>query len=74
LYIYVRDAIVLYTGKMDVVVLHKKKDYVLLPKEKYDSMKSTIEVLKDRELMKQLRESGKAKSRPFDEVIRELDL
>jgi len=59
---------------MDVVVLHKNKDYVLLPKEDFESMKRTIGVLKDKDIMKQLVESRGAKGKPFREVMKELDL
>ena len=59
---------------MDVVVIHKDEDYVLLPKKKFDSVMATIEVMKDKELMKQLEKSRKAKSRPFKDLVKELHL
>ncbi len=59
---------------MDIVVLHKDKDYVLLPKEKYDSMKATIETLQDKEVMKQLKESYGAPSKSLKEVKKELSI
>jgi PHD/YefM family antitoxin component YafN of YafNO toxin-antitoxin module len=34
--------------------------YVIIPKDEYDSMKATIEVLQDEDLMRQLKESGQA--------------
>lgn len=34
--------------------------YVTISKDEYESMKATIEVLRDEELMKQLKESEKA--------------
>jgi len=33
---------------------------VIISKDEYDSMKATIEILQDEDLMKQLRESGRA--------------
>lgn len=48
--------------------------YVTISKDEYESMKRTIEVLSDKELMEQIRESRTAKSRPWKEVKKELDL
>jgi PHD/YefM family antitoxin component YafN of YafNO toxin-antitoxin module len=60
---------------MDVTVLHKNnRDYVLLPKEEYDSMKATIEALKDADAMEQLKASKGARSRPFGDVVKELGI
>ncbi|MFB6089374.1 MAG: hypothetical protein ABEK36_06350 [Candidatus Aenigmatarchaeota archaeon] len=59
---------------MDIEIIHKNEDYVLFPKKKFDSIMATIEVMKDKDLMKQIKESKKAKSRPFKDLVRELDL
>jgi len=48
--------------------------YVTIGKDEYDSMKRTINVLSDKELMKQLRESKTAKSRPWKDVKKDLGL
>ena len=48
--------------------------YVTISKDEYDSMKRTIEVLSDKELMKQIRTSKGAKSIPWKEVKKELKL
>lgn len=37
-----------------------KTTYVTIPKDEYESMKATIEVLQDEDLMKQLKESERA--------------
>ncbi len=50
--------------------------WVTIPVEEYESMQRTIQVLSEKELMLQLRESKSAKRagrvRPFEEVAREL--
>ena len=48
--------------------------YVTISKDEYDSMKTTIDVLGDRELMRQVKESKNAKSRSWKEVKKELEL
>lgn len=48
--------------------------YVTISKDEYDSMKTTIDVLSDRELMEQLKESKSAKIRLWKEVKKELNL
>ena len=50
---------------------HETK-YVTISKEEYESMKRTIDILSDKELMKQIRESKTAKSRPWKKVKKEL--
>ncbi|MEA1924417.1 MAG: hypothetical protein U9M95_00950 [Candidatus Altiarchaeota archaeon] len=60
---------------MHVEFVHKgNRDFVLLPKEEFDSLLATVEVMRDADLMEQIEESKKAKSRPFEDVLRELDL
>ncbi len=48
--------------------------FVTIGKDEYESMKRTIEVLSDKELMKQLRSSNNAKSRPWKDVKKELNI
>ena len=48
--------------------------YVTISKDEYDSMKRTLDILSDKELMEQLRESKNAKSRPWKQVKKELCL
>jgi len=48
--------------------------YVVISKDEYDSMQATIEVLSDRELMEQLRQSKNAKSIPWSKAKKELGL
>jgi len=50
----------------------KKGDYVMLPKEEFESMKATIETLQDKEVMEQLRESYRSPSKSLKEVKEEL--
>ncbi len=52
----------------------EKGDYVMLPKEEYESMKATIETLQDKEVMGQLRDSVKAPSKSLEQVRKELSL
>lgn len=52
----------------------KKGDYVMLPREEFESMKATIETLEDKEVMGQLRESVKASSKSLEQVRQELSL
>lgn len=49
-----------------------KATFITISSDEYDSMKATIEVLSDKELMEQIRESKTAKSRPFGKVTKEL--
>lgn len=51
-----------------------KATFITISSDEYESMKTTIEVLSDRELMKQLRESRNAKSKPFERVAKELGI
>ncbi|MBI4174602.1 MAG: hypothetical protein HY517_03070 [Candidatus Aenigmarchaeota archaeon] len=48
--------------------------FITISKDEYDSMKNTIEILSDREMMEQIRESKTAKSRPWKDVKRDLKL
>ncbi len=56
---------------------HKTK-WITISLDEYESMQSTIEVLSDRELMEQLRESRKAKEegrvKPIEEFAKELGI
>lgn len=55
-----------------------KATYVTISRDEYESMKATIEVLKDPELMKQIRESEKAigegKVKKWKDLMKELDI
>ncbi len=55
-----------------------KTTYVTISRDEYESMKATIEVLKDPELMKQIRESEKAigegKVKKWKDLMKELDI
>ncbi len=48
--------------------------YVTISKDEYESMKRTLDVLGDDELMGQIKESRSAKSRPWKEVRKELGI
>ena len=48
--------------------------WVTVSKDEYESMQRTIEVLKDKELMEQIKESKKAKSRPWKDIKKELEI
>ena len=48
--------------------------YVTISKDEYESMKRTLDVLGDDDLMAQIRESRSAKSRPWKQVKKELGL
>ena len=48
--------------------------FVTITKDEYESMRRTIEVLSDKELMGQIRESKDAKSRPWKDVKKDLRL
>ena len=52
--------------------------YVTITSDEYESMRSTIEVLSDPELMKQLQESKKAikegRVKKWDDLKKELDI
>ena len=48
--------------------------YVTIPMDEYESMKRTIDVLSDKELMEQIRESKTAKSKPWKSIKKELGL
>lgn len=52
---------------------HKAK-WVTISEDEYESMKRTIEVLSDKDIMTQLKESKNAKSRPWKDVKKELGL
>ncbi len=56
----------------------RQNKWITISLEEYESMQRTIEVLSDKELMEQLRESKKDKEsgkiRSFNEVARELGL
>ncbi len=56
---------------------HKTK-WIIISLDEYESMQSTIEVLSDRDLMEQLRESKKAKeegrAKPLEEFMKELGI
>jgi len=49
--------------------------YVVISKDEYDSMQRTIEILGDKELMRQVRENEKAikegRVRKFDDFVKE---
>lgn len=47
-------------------------DYVTIPREEYESMKATIETLKDENVMRQIRESEDADSKGLDELKEEM--
>jgi PHD/YefM family antitoxin component YafN of YafNO toxin-antitoxin module len=51
-------------------------EWITISKDEYESMKSTIEVLIDKDLMTQIRKgkSKSTKSRDFEEVAKELDI
>ena len=65
---------------MAVIYESKKHEtkYVTITSDEYESMKSTIEVLSDKELMKQIQESKKAvvegKVKKWDDLKKELEL
>jgi hypothetical protein len=42
--------------------------YIRIPRKEYESMKSTIATLKDREVMKQLKSSFNEESRSLEDV------
>ena len=48
--------------------------YIVISKDEYESMKRTIDVLSDKELMEQVRESKNAKSRSWKDVKKELKI
>ncbi|MBI2583292.1 MAG: hypothetical protein HYW25_01370 [Candidatus Aenigmarchaeota archaeon] len=48
--------------------------YVVISKDEYESMQRTIEILGDKELMEQIKESKTSKGRPWKEVRKELGL
>ena len=48
--------------------------YVTISKDEYESMKRTLDVLGDDELMGQINESRNAKSRPWKQVKKEFGL
>ncbi|MBI4214778.1 hypothetical protein HY546_02175 [archaeon] len=48
--------------------------YVTISKDEYESMQHTIEILGDRELMDQIKESVNAKGVPWSKVKKELGL
>ncbi len=52
--------------------------FLVISKDEYDSMRETIEILSDKELMEQIRESDSAKKagkvRNFEELAKELDI
>jgi len=48
--------------------------YVTISRDEYESMVRTIGVLSDKELMRQVRASKKAKSRSFKRVAKELGI
>mgnify|MGYP001605687121 FL=1 len=48
--------------------------YVTISKDEYESMKRTIEILSDKELMEQIRQSRSAKSIPWNKAKKELGL
>jgi PHD/YefM family antitoxin component YafN of YafNO toxin-antitoxin module len=51
-------------------------EWITISVDEYESMRRTIEVLSDRNLMEQIREAkkGHAKTRDFGEVARELGI
>ena len=51
-----------------------KATFITISSDEYESMKATIEVLSDKELMEQLRESKTAKSKPFEKAAKELGI
>jgi PHD/YefM family antitoxin component YafN of YafNO toxin-antitoxin module len=61
---------------MNKVLVHGKHvtEWVTISKDEYESLKSTIEVLTDKDLMTQIRKgkSNSTKSRDFEEVAKEL--
>jgi len=52
-----------------------KTTYITIPKDEYDSMKSTIDVLEDEDLMDQIKESRAAikegKVKKWDDILKE---
>ena len=46
--------------------------YVMIGKDEYESMKRTIDVLGDKEIMEQIRASKNAKSKPWKTIKKEL--
>lgn len=56
----------------------RQNKWITISLDEYESMQRTIEVLSDKELMEQLRESKKAKEagkvRPYKELAKELGL
>ena len=55
-------------------IMTLKNKYVVIPIEEYESMKGTIELLSDPELMAQLVESKNSKRIPWAKVKKELGL
>ena len=53
-----------------------KAEWITISTDEYESMKRTIKVLSDKELMEQVREGKKkgAKARDFEEVAKELKI
>lgn len=49
-------------------------EWMTISTDEYQSMKNTIEVLSDKELMEQVRESKDAKSKPWKDVKKDLKL
>jgi PHD/YefM family antitoxin component YafN of YafNO toxin-antitoxin module len=63
---------------MNKVLVHGKHEteWVTISKDEYDSMNRTIEVLADKDLMAQIKQSKtkNIKSRDFEEVAKELGI
>jgi len=49
--------------KMETITIKSKEPMVVIPMKKYESIIETIEVLNDKELMRQIRESKKYRKR-----------
>jgi PHD/YefM family antitoxin component YafN of YafNO toxin-antitoxin module len=63
---------------MNEILIHGKHqtEWITVSKDEYESMRNTLDILSDKDLMEQIRKSNKkgVKSRDFEEVARELDL
>ncbi len=51
-----------------------KTEWIAISLDEYESMKRTLEILSDKDLMKQIEESKKSKARDFEEVAKELGI
>jgi PHD/YefM family antitoxin component YafN of YafNO toxin-antitoxin module len=55
-----------------------EQQWITIPVDEYESMKRTIDILSNKELMEQIRESRKARKegrvKPFERVAKELGI